>query len=94
MRTTPLEPSASLEPDTQGAQLRAIQTFLSANRGIRFVWIDWSSMPQGANRSPDEQAEFDSTLPFVNLLYLGSTVLILLDLSYVSRFWVRAHVHS
>ena len=79
-----------LEPDTQGAQLRAIQTFLSANRGIRFVWIDYSSMPQGANRSPDEQAEFDSTLPFVNLLYLGSTVLILLDLSYVSRFWVRA----
>jgi hypothetical protein len=46
-------------------------------------------MPQGAHRTSDEQAEFDSTLPFVNLLYLGASVLILLDLSYMSRFWVR-----
>ena len=43
-------------------------------------------MPQGMNRTPDEQLEFDSTLPHVNLLYLGARVLILLDLSYMSRF--------
>ena len=45
-------------------------------------------MPQGPNRTYLEQAEFDRTLPHVNLLYLGCTVLILLDLSYPSRFWV------
>jgi hypothetical protein len=32
---------------------------------------------------PSEQA----TLKEVNLLYLGTSVLILLDLSYLARFW-------
>ena len=32
---------------------------------------------------------FDLFLPKVNLLYLGLSVLILLDLSYLSRFWTQ-----
>lgn len=43
-------------------------------------------MPQG-DRSPAEKAQFLWMLENVNSLYLGCCVLILLDLSYLSRFW-------
>lgn len=63
------------------------------------------SLPQGVDKTPSELAEFGQQLPNINLLYLGCTVLILLDRSYCSRFWqahsdsnaapcVRAHMHS
>lgn len=45
-------------------------------------------MPQGTNKTPAEKVQFDFMLENVNLLYLGLKVLILLDGSYVSRFWV------
>lgn len=44
-------------------------------------------MPQG-ERTEGEKVEFDWMLQNVNLLYLGMRVLVLLDLSYLSRFWV------
>jgi hypothetical protein len=44
------------------------------------------SMPQ-AKRSPAESVEFKHMLKHANLLYLGTRVLILLDLSYIGRFW-------
>ena len=43
-------------------------------------------MPQ-AKRSPAEDIEFKHMLKHANLLYLGTRVLILLDLSYIGRFW-------
>jgi len=43
-------------------------------------------MPQ-AKRSPAESVEFKHMLKHANLLYLGTRVLILLDLSYIGRFW-------
>lgn len=43
-------------------------------------------MPQG-ERTPAEQVAFKHMLTHVNLLYLGLSVLVLLDLSYMSRFW-------
>ena len=46
-------------------------------------------LPQGKERTEDELADFRRMLKEVNLLYLGTSVLILLDLSYISRFWVR-----
>lgn len=45
-------------------------------------------MPQG-DRTPRETVEFQHMLAHVNLLYLGMSVLILLDLSYISRFWTQ-----
>ena len=45
-------------------------------------------MPQG-ERTEKEKAEFDMMLPNINLLYLGATVLVLMDLSYLSRFWTQ-----
>ena len=46
-------------------------------------------MPQGDERTPAEKSAFGRMLANVNLLFLGSSVLILLDMSYASRFWVR-----
>lgn len=43
-------------------------------------------MPQG-NKTQSEKEEFGQMLPNINMLYLGTQVLILLDLSYMSRFW-------
>ena len=44
--------------------------------------------PQG-KRTPAESAAFKHMLANVNLLYLGCYVLVLLDLSYMSRFWTQ-----
>ena len=43
-------------------------------------------MPQG-QRTGAEKVHFKHMLMHANLLYLGTRVLILLDLSYISRFW-------
>ena len=44
----------------------------------------------GDTRTPEELDEFKVMLTRVNILYLGMPVLILLDLSYLSRFWTCA----
>ena len=45
-------------------------------------------MPQGT-RTAAEKVDFDWMLANVNLLYVGLRVLILLDLSTLSRFWTQ-----
>jgi hypothetical protein len=45
-------------------------------------------MPQagvGKSRTPTEEREFRAMLPNISLLYLGMSVLVLMDLSYLSR---------
>ena len=79
-------------PDPKGVQLAAIKEHLAARPKIKYVWLDWFCMWQGdkegqRNITVDEKAEFDRMLGEVNLLYLGCSVLVLLDLSYLSRFW-------
>ena len=59
----------------------------SLTRHVRFA--DFWCMPQ-FERSPAETEEFRHMLSNINLLYLGCSVLVLLDLSYLSRFWVRS----
>ena len=46
-------------------------------------------MPQGPDRTAEEKVEFDTMLSNVNLVYLGSSVFIIMDIAYQSRFWVR-----
>ena len=75
-------------PDEDGTQLRAVKEHLGANRHLKHVWFDAWCMPQG-KRSPEDEAGFRAMLANVNLLYLGMSVLILLDLSYLSRFWTQ-----
>lgn len=50
-------------------------------------------MPQGKQRTLAEKASFDWMLQNVNFLFLGMHVFILLDMSYLSRFWC-AHFFS
>ena len=50
------------------------------------MWFDFWCCPQG-ERSDADKALFVSTLARVNKLYLACSVLIILDLSYLSRFW-------
>jgi hypothetical protein len=47
---------------------------------------DYSCAPQG-ERTQQEQEIFSLTLANINFLFLGASVLILLDMSYMSRFW-------
>ena len=41
-------------------------------------------------RTPEEQRAFELMLVNINILYLGCSVLILADSSYMSRFWTQA----
>jgi len=47
---------------------------------------DYSCAPQG-ERTQQEQEIFSLTLENMDFLFLGASVLILLDMSYMSRFW-------
>ena len=76
-------------PDPEGVQERAIKEFLRQHPEIELVWHDYWSVAQGA-RSKDEQRDYEAMLMSVTLLYLGGTVLILLDQAYLFRFWTSA----
>ena len=78
-------------PDVNGVQLEAIKEYLNEHPEIKWVWFDYSSMPQKVGsidtRTPKEKAEFQLMLSAIADLYLTAQVLILLDGSYASRFW-------
>lgn len=77
------------EPDTNGVQLRTIKEhLLSKGSQAKLVWFDYWCMPQGS-RTPAEKVLFKWMLSNVNLLYLGTSVLLLVDISYLSRFWTQ-----
>ena len=46
-------------------------------------------MYQGRDRTPAQKALFGVQLPNINILFLGASVLILLDYEYLSRFWTQ-----
>lgn len=77
-------------PDTTGVQWRMIQEHLKSRAGRKFklLWVDFPCMPQGS-RTPYQRATFHWMLKHVNALYLGGTVLILLDSAYMSKFWTQ-----
>ena len=74
-------------PDPSGEQMAALRTFLLDERPeVRWVFYDYSSLPQG-ERTAEERHLFKMILPNINLLYLGASVLVLMDRSYIGRFW-------
>ena len=81
------EPGA---PDTQGVQFKEVQAFLKSPQGMRkkLLWYDFGSLTQG-KRTRAETIKFRWMLQNANVLYLGTEVLILLDISYLSRFWTQ-----
>ncbi len=74
------------QPDPSGEQLRALQVYLRAHPHIELVFYDFCSMAQG-QRAPHERHEFQMMLPNINIVYLGCAVLILMDRTYLGRFW-------
>ena len=77
-------------PDGMGAQKDALQAHLRANPAIEFIWYDYSCMAQrdaSGHRSASDEAEFSLMLAAIADLYLTSNVLILLDNTYMTRFW-------
>ena len=76
------------EPDTKGTQLVAIKGYLACHLEMEFVWLDFPCMPQKP-RSPEDKAMFAEMFASVNVIYVGMRVLILLDISYMSRFWTQ-----
>jgi hypothetical protein len=80
-------------PDVNGVQLEAIRAYLQDHIEIKWIWFDYSSMPQSTGgfafdtRTREEKAEFQLMLSAIADLYLTARVLILLDGSYASRFW-------
>ena len=77
------------EPDPEGLQHLELCKYLQRHTDIELVWYDFWCMPQGGDRSAEEKADFKLMLMNVNLLYLGSSVLVLQELSYLSRFWTQ-----
>lgn len=69
-------------------------------RYARCVRRQFWCMPQrdpanpAAERTADEQREFDLMLGSIADLYLTARVLIILDTTYVTRFWVRARLED
>ena len=76
------------QPDKDGLQLHEIKEHLVKHEELKFVWFDYWCMPQG-ERTPAEDVAFLHMLKKINWLYLGCSVLVLLDLSYLSRFWTQ-----
>jgi hypothetical protein len=82
-----MEPTS---PDPDGQQLKATQDFLKSKegQGVKLVWLDSACMPQDhprGSRSAEDTASFKRMLKEINMLFLGTSVLILLDISYLSR---------
>ena len=71
---------AEAEPDATGEQFFAVRQYLRNNPSIKYVWYDLWCMPQG-KRTVGQLARFDWLLSNVNLLFLGCSVLVLLDVS-------------
>jgi len=73
-------------PDPDGKQQALIKEYLNSHPEIEFVWLDWWCIPQG-KRSDQEQDYFEKTLENIYILFLGSPVLMLVDMQYLGRFW-------
>lgn len=74
--------------DPSGKQYAAIRDYVLKNPKVQHIWMDCWCLPQG-ERTGKDQALFKATLPHINLVYLTTSVLLLLDLSYLSRFWTQ-----
>ena len=79
-------PGGHDEPDPTCEQKRALISMLEERPAIKYVWVDFSCMPQG-ERTEAEVAEFSVMLRNVNILFLGCTPLIICDVQYMGRFW-------
>jgi len=78
-------------PDTIGEQWKNIRKFMNTERGSTFkwVWVDFPCMPQGS-RTPYQRTVFRWMLKNVNALFLGGSILIVMDSAYLSTSFGRS----
>jgi len=86
------------EPDGQAAQLKVIQAHLQAHPSIKYVWYDYWCMPQRRtdgvdDRTAAQMAEFHRMLQGIADLYLTMRVLIIVDMTYLGRFWTTLEAY-
>jgi len=74
-------------PDPEGEQADVIREFLHKRPEIEVIWVDWCCLPQGKEKTVVEQDFFSQSLKAVNLVYLALNVIIVLDSTYLARFW-------
>ena len=79
------------DPDTKGAQLAAVKVHLQEHKDIELVWFDFTSMPQGQNKTDSQKHEFGTMLKNVNLLYLGCSVLAIVESHVQSAVFLSCH---
>ena len=79
------------DPDTKGAQLAAVKGHLQEHKDIELVWFDFTSMPQGQNKTASQKHEFGTMLKNVNLLYLGCSVLAIVESHVQSAVFLSCH---
>ena len=77
---------SSGNPDVTGDQQQVMRSFLKANEQFKFVWFDFSCLPQ-RTRNSLEEAYFQTALKNVKLLYLHAHVFVIHDRDYNRRFW-------
>lgn len=73
-------------PDPEAAQLEIIIKYLQENPNIEYVWYDFWCLPQKP-RSIEEDVLFRTTLDKIYMLFLTCSVVVVLDLQYLGRFW-------
>mmetsp|Transcript_59553 Transcript_59553/g.98745 ORF Transcript_59553/g.98745 Transcript_59553/m.98745 type:complete len:535 (+) Transcript_59553:95-1699(+) len=89
------------QPDPAGVQMDQLRKILGEHTDIKWVWFDYGCAPQKP-RTRFEDKLFQLTLNNIWLLFLHLRVVILLDLSYLSRFWtsyeawlsMRTYIHG
>uniref|UniRef100_A0A7S3AZX6 Uncharacterized protein n=1 Tax=Haptolina ericina TaxID=156174 RepID=A0A7S3AZX6_9EUKA len=83
----------SFDPDPKGDVLKVIVAHLKQATNIKWVWFDFWCAPQRNGRVDDrgrqELTEHSEMAKNAYLLYLGCSVLAVIDLSFPSRFWTQ-----
>lgn len=73
-------------PDPEGKQREEICRVLEAHPAVKWLWLDWSCLPQG-EKTAEQRAYFRRALMNANVLYLFLPVLVVADEAYLTRFW-------
>lgn len=77
-------------PDPKGDKVADLQDYLAQNPHVKWVWLDFWSLPQslpGEPRTEEEEILFKVGLANIFMLFIVGKVLVLFDLQYVGRFW-------
>ena len=68
-------------------QLQKILGYLQKKPQIKYVYISSMAMPLPPHHGISERSELTRMLPNIPLVYLGCSVLVVLDAFFVGRFW-------